>query len=123
MRILFIQFICLITFCYKVKGQDDVKSTPQTRKVFHLISSLPEVVLERDFLKKSHIKLVIQIAQITTKDDNNYLVEVDEDQGWRLASLYFFYVNSSTYAIKYWAVAENKDIPLSVWRKRHYKDY
>jgi hypothetical protein len=111
--------LCLIAFAFTAKGQDYFyKSTPERRKIIHLITSLPEI--SADY---RHMKIITYIDKIPTAQNNHYTVAVAEDQGWRLHSRYFFTVDAHTYTIKYWAIGEGKDITLSVWRKHHYKDF
>jgi len=124
MCILGLHFVCLISFVVSAKGQDYFyKTTPERAKVIHLVASIREINADQRYFDKNHLKMVIYIDKIPTEKDNNYRVIVGQDQGWRVENRYYFVVNARTFSIKYWAVIEDKEISLSLWRKHHYKDW
>jgi hypothetical protein len=120
--LLLISFIALVSS----KNNEQLHSIKQDEKITNLIASLPEVTSSNQAIikkTKGKIHLVTYIDQRPNKQVNYYLVTVAEDQKWRFMPHFTFKVDAKTFAISYWAIIEDKFIPLSTWRKHHYKEY
>src|ERR1700743_2068888 len=115
MKCLLLLASVVVLLTSKTVGQLKVAKNKQEDKVTNLIASLPEVTgSDKSIIKKTKgkIHLVTYIDQRPSKQKSYYLITVAEDQGWRLMPHYTFKVNAKNYAISYWAIIEDKFIPL-----------
>ncbi|MHB8207184.1 hypothetical protein [Mucilaginibacter sp.] len=116
--------VLLLLFTVVVHSQSEEKLTKKDEKVLDMIASLPEVVQADKYIikvTKHHKHLETYIDSKPSKHNNKYSLTVAEDNGMNLVPHFKFVVDAKTYAISYWDVANDKNIPLSVWRAHHHR--
>jgi hypothetical protein len=116
--------LLLVLFTLVVHSQSKEILTKKDEKVLDLIAFLPEVVQADKYVikvTKHHRHLETYIDSSPTKQDNQYRLTVAEDNGMNLVPHFKFVVNAKTFAISYWDVENDKNIPLSVWRAHHHR--
>jgi len=123
MKIIVFALILVCSISIKINAQDCIGANVRERKILKLINSLPEVVRENAYRRRTHAKALLQayIQNSPTKTNDYYSVSISEYSGQRLFTYDWYVVNPRTYVIRYWDIANTGRImSLKEWRKRLY---